>query len=121
LTRDQIERLKEFRRASHEGAPHGYSLPLLRAAMGAKFGWRTLQTALLGRPVWELSHSFIVQWIERYLPAIPAVLDQKSRAAGERENDTNGGLQVQPAPDVDEAVEDAEKKAGPARTVRGSR
>jgi hypothetical protein len=86
LTADQIRRLEEFRRASHDGAPHGYSLPLLRTAMGARFGWATLQKALQGRPVWELSHAYIVQWIERYLPAVPIVLDQKSLAAGERGN-----------------------------------
>lgn len=104
LRKDQIERLEKFRKASHEGAPHGYSLPQLRLAMGASFGWRTLQTALQGRPVWDLSYSFIAQWIERYLPAAPAPQDGKSASAGEKPEEG-----------------DAEETPGTTRTVRGSR
>jgi len=121
LTPDQIQRLEEFRRASHDGAPHGYSLPLLRTAMGMRFGFRTLGKALQGLPIAELSYSAIAQWIERYLPAVPAVPDSKKLASGEREDDFNGRVQVQPAPDGEEAKNDAEETPGATRTVRGSR
>jgi len=104
LRPDQIARLEDFRKASHEGAPHGYSLPQLRLAMGASFGWRTLQTALLGRPVWDLSYSYITQWIERYIPADAPVQDGKSAAAGEKPEEG-----------------DAEEAPSTTRTLRGSR
>jgi hypothetical protein len=117
LTPDQIQRLEKFRRESHEGAPHGYSLPLLRTAMGMRFGFRTLGKALQGLPIAELSYSAIAQWIERYLPAVPAVLDSKQLASGEREDDFNG----RPAPDGEEAKNDAEETPGTTRTIRGSR
>jgi len=110
LNRSQIQRLEDFRRASHEGAPHGYSLPQLRSAMAAGFGWRTLQKALLGRPVWDLHYSYIAQWIDRFLPA-PPVRDGKAAAAGEREGNE------EPA----EIIADAEESEGATRTVRGSR
>ena len=107
LRKDQIERLEEFRRASHEGALHGYSLPQLRSAMGAGFGWRTLQKALQGRPVWDLSYFYIAQWIERFLPAGKPVHDGKAAAAGDS-----------PEPEEDS---NAEAETGTTRTVRGSR
>jgi len=112
LTRDQIARLEAFRRASHEGAPHGYSLPLLRTAMGAQFSWATLKKALQGRPVWILHHAYIVEWLDRYLPAGPLPRDGKAAAAGdEPEENGNGG--------AGEAREDGTDKT--ARTFRGSR
>src|SRR5579864_1124937 len=83
LTPHQIDRLEKFRRASHDGAPHGYSPEQLRLAMGAKFGWRTLRKALQGRPVRYLFYAYIAQWIERYLPGAPAVRDGKAAASGE--------------------------------------
>jgi hypothetical protein len=90
LNRDQVERLNKFRMASHEGARHGYSFPQLRAAMAAPFGWRTLQKAAHGNPVWDLSHNFIVQWLDRYVPAV-VVPDGKAAASGERnESDEEG-------------------------------
>lgn len=105
LNPDQIHRLEKFRMAAHEGAPHGYSLPLLRTAIGAQFGWRTLKKALQGRPVSVLHHAYIVQWIERFL-SVPSdgrsVMDSKSRAAGEKD-------------ESDEETSEA------TRTVRGSR
>lgn len=103
LRPDQIERLKRFRMAPHDGAPHGYSLPQLRLAMDASFGWETLQNALLGRPVWDLSHAYIVQWLDRFVPAAGAPIDGKASAAGERDE------------------EDAEETESATRTVRGSR
>jgi hypothetical protein len=85
LRPDQIERLEKFRRASHDGAPHGYSYPQLRLAMAAGFHWQTLKNVLAGLPVWDLHHSWIAQWIERYLPAPPAPIDGKAAASGERD------------------------------------
>jgi hypothetical protein len=82
LCKERIERLEKFRRASHEGAPHGYSLPLLRSAMAASFGWRTLQKALQGLPIWELHYRYIVQWIDRYLP-VNHVRDGKAAAGND--------------------------------------
>jgi hypothetical protein len=102
LTLDQRSRLERFRRASHDGAPHGYSLPLLRTAMQIGCSWETLQKALLGLPVWDLHHSAIVAWIERYLPVSTPVHDGKAAAAGEREEE-NG------------------ENGEAARTIRGSR
>jgi hypothetical protein len=89
LRPDQIERLEKFRRSSHDGAPHGYSLAQLRLAMDASFGWQTLKKALAGLPVWDLHHSYIAQWIERFIPAASAPIDGKAAASGERnEQDT---------------------------------
>jgi hypothetical protein len=84
LSRFQIHVLEAFRKSSHNGARHGYSFPQLRMAMGASFGWRTLQKALLGHPVWDLHHAYIVRWIAENLPG-PKPRDGKAAAAGERE------------------------------------
>jgi hypothetical protein len=97
LRTDQIERLERFRRMAHDGAPHGYSIPQLRTAMGAQFQWGTLKRALEGLPIWDLHHGFIEQWIEQHMPAVP-----DAAASGEQDE-----------PD--------EKEAGTARTLRGSR
>lgn len=113
LSKNQIERLERFRRAAHEGAAHGYSLPQLRMAIGASFGWRTLAKALQGRPVWDLHHSYIVQWIDRYLP--PPVRDGKAEAAGKDSEP------LETADAEGETKEQNEKAAGAARTLRGSR
>lgn len=103
LRPDQIKRLEKFRKAPHAGAPHGYSLPQLRLAMEAHFTWETLRRALLGRPIWDLSHAYIVQWLDRYIPEEDQPIDGKAAAAGEREEG------------------DAEETEGATRTVRGSR
>jgi hypothetical protein len=96
LRQDQIDKLEAFRRARHDGAPSGYSLPQLRSAMGLGCSWETLQKALQGRPVWDLHYFRIVQWIERFLTT-PAT-DEEPQEKG-----------------------DAEEIAGAARTIRGSR
>jgi hypothetical protein len=85
LRPDQVQRLEQFKRAAHDGAPHGYSLPQLKLAMTLGCSWETLQKALQGLPVWDQHHSHIAQWIERYLPAPPAPMDGKSAASGERD------------------------------------
>lgn len=112
MTDFQRNRLERFRRASHEGAPHGYSVALLRTAMGARFSPETLQKALQGRPVLDLYHAYIVEWIERYLPAPDAPRDGKVAASGERDDPENG------APTGDQENDETGKAA---RTVRGSR
>jgi len=102
LRPDQIARLLRFKKAPHEGAPHGYSYPQLRMAMAASFRWETLKKALGGHPVWDLHHNWIAQWIDRFLPAAPAPVDGKAAASGERD-------------------EPNEEEAGTDGTVRGSR
>jgi len=146
LRKDQIERLEKFRKACHDGAPHGYSYPQLRLAMGMTFGWRSVQAALQGRPVWDLYHAPIAQWIERYLPAPAAPVDGKSLAAGmERSSEEaakfppsaprSSQRQAEPLtgaaseevsedePDEEsrETDERHEKKTGATGTIRGSR
>jgi hypothetical protein len=81
LPKDYIERLERFRRAPHDGAPGGYGLPMLRSAMSAPFTWETLQRALDGLPVAELTHAWLVAWIDKHFPA-PPVRDGKMLAAG---------------------------------------
>lgn len=83
LTPDQIERLAKFKAAQHNGAPHGYSYAGLRLAMSAGFGWQTLKKALAGRPVWDLHHTYIAEWIERYLPAAAVVNDERHEEKAE--------------------------------------
>jgi hypothetical protein len=109
LRPDQIARLLRFKKAPHEGAPHGYSYPQLRLAMAASFRWETLKKALGGHPVWDLHHNWIASWIERFLPPAEgarengaSALDFKSLAAGERN-------------------ESDEEETGTDGTVRGSR
>jgi hypothetical protein len=96
LRADQIEGLEKFRRLPHDGAPHGYSIPQLRTAMGAQFKWGTLKRALEGLPIWELHYGFIAQWVEQNLP-------------------------VKPPADDGFTHEPDQEKAGATRTLRGSR
>jgi hypothetical protein len=84
LDKDYIERLERFRRAPHDGAPGGYTLPQLRSAMAPPFSLDVLKNALQGRPVWELSHAWLVAWIDKHFP-VPAprpIHDGKMAAAG---------------------------------------
>ena len=98
LTTEQISRLEEFRTAAHDGHPHGYTLPELRTAIGARFGIETLQKALAGLGVWENYHSYLAQWIERYLPAKPVdgaaepLEDAAREADAEEATKTDGTL-----------------------------
>lgn len=96
LTQEQIALLEEFRKAPHEGAAGGYSVTQLQRAMALPFTAETLKKALQGRPIWDLRHSWLVAWIERYLKA--------------------------PAPSTENPQDESDaKEAGTTRTVRGSR
>lgn len=88
LDKRQIDRLKEYqRRMYHDG--RGGSIPQLKLAMAAPFTYTVLSKALKGEPVWIMNHSFIVEWIDRYVPergSTPVFdFDSKRAAAGERE------------------------------------
>jgi hypothetical protein len=79
LKPEQIKRLLTLQNLRH------YSLPELNERMGNPFGWRTLQRAMNGQPVWEMNYRVIVLWIDKFLPAAPdapAVPDVKMAAAG---------------------------------------
>lgn len=106
--------------------------------MAASFRWETLKKALGGLPVWDLHHSYIAGWIERYLPAPPAPVDGKAAASGERSSEeaaatppapsssqrAAGALSGAASEEVNGSEQDDEqddKEAGAARTIRGSR
>lgn len=102
LSPDRIAWLDNFRRQ------HGYSMPRLNRALGSPFKWRTLQKAIDGKPILEVSHGYIVQWLERYAPPFAPgarVLGGKDRAAGETDDPDDGG-------------ENAEETARTTGTVR---
>jgi len=80
LRRDQIERLEKFRRTPHPGSLAGYSYPQLTAALGSPCTWQTVKRALEGRPIANLIHHKITEWIERYLPTLPPTEDGKVAA-----------------------------------------
>jgi hypothetical protein len=83
LTQRQIERFKAFQYRMNR------TMPQMRLVMAAPFAWRTLQRAVDGKPVWELSHAFIVNWLDRFAPELPGkgasvdIMDGKMRAAGD--------------------------------------
>lgn len=87
LDKRQIDRLKEYqRRMYHDG--RGGSIPQLKLAMAAPFTYTVLSKALKGEPVWIMNHSFIVEWIDRFVPehGTPVfAFDAKRAAAGERD------------------------------------
>lgn len=97
LSPEQIDRLTRFRIAER------LSLPQLKLAMAAPFGWETLKNALQGRPVWDLSYLYIVDWLNKHLPGAPLPRDGKAAASGEKPEPENG------------------EESEAARTVRGSR
>ena len=94
LTAEQVALLEEFRKSPHEGAAAGYSVAQLRKAMSLPFSTETLGKALRGLPIWDLHHSWLASWIERYL---------------------------RPKSQEPSGDESKEKEAGTDRTVRGSR
>jgi hypothetical protein len=121
LTKEQAQRLEKFRLARHEGAECGYSLPQLARAMAAPFGYKTLGKALQGLPVWDLHHTYIVSWLDRFVPAGQDVVDYDDlsghhAASEEFRQNQYSGRREQPVEQPD-----AEETPGAARTVRGSR
>ena len=87
LTTDMIRRLKEFQRAKR------YSVPELNSTMAGNFTWSTLQRALDGKPIWELSYEFIEAWLDKFVPANGSVHhehDFKRAAANDDEDEPNG-------------------------------
>jgi hypothetical protein len=80
LEKDQIDRLEKFRRTPYPGKPAGYSYPQLAAALGNPCTWKTVKRALEGRPIANLIHHKITEWIERYLPTLPPTEDGKVAA-----------------------------------------
>lgn len=78
LPPDVIKRLEQFRIAKR------YSYPQLnREVMDSPFKWSTLKNALDGKPIWEVNHAWIVEWVEKNLHPVPPVRDYKSAAAGD--------------------------------------
>lgn len=74
------ERLEKFRIAVR------LDVPQLKLAMaGAPFGWRVLDRALAGERIQDFNCCFLMQWVDRYLPAKP-VHDGKAAAAGEHDD-----------------------------------
>lgn len=63
LTTEEIERLESFRIAER------LTFAKLNETMQNPFSWEVLKRAIGGRPVWELNHGHIVNWIERNLTA----------------------------------------------------
>lgn len=61
LTPEEIERLENYRISNR------LTFTKLNLAMNNPFSWEVLKRAIGGRPVWELNHSHIVNWIERNL------------------------------------------------------
>jgi hypothetical protein len=81
LTARQIERFKEMQYRFHR------TMPEMKLVMDAPFGWRTLQRAIDGNPVMEMSHKFITDWLEKFAPeTLSSVVapDGKSLSTGER-------------------------------------
>jgi hypothetical protein len=75
--------------------------------MSAGFGWETLKKALAGLPVWDLHHTYITEWIERYLPAAPDSQKGIDRAAyldrtgsGEQSSEEEAPSTTPPAPSL---------------------
>jgi len=79
LEKQYIERLQRFKSAEHDGARHGYNVVQLKIAMSAPFTVTTLRNALRGRRIGERSYSYIVQWIDRYLPVVPGAAPALTR------------------------------------------
>jgi len=84
LTAEQIEQLEAYRRAERQ------TFAELNATMENPFTWQVLKRAIDGRPVWELNHGHIVNWIERNLVTIAGVV--KIKSAVSEGDDANAGL-----------------------------
>lgn len=130
LTKEQRSLLEEFRTTPHKGAPGGYSVAALHKAMRMPFSPETLGKALRGLPVWDLSHSWLVAWIERYLmprkdgqAASEGDFGSSSGVKGSTSQTPDPGAAPAESPLEQEAKDEQrnEKGTGTTRTVRGSR
>lgn len=83
LTAEMIERLQRFRRSKR------YSVPQLKLAMVAPCNWQTLQRALDGQPVWELTYEFIETWLDKFVPANADGADPRDFKRAAANNDQN--------------------------------
>lgn len=120
LRPDQIKRLERFRVARR------LSIVQLNAAMGGRqnFTWEVLDRALKGKPVAEINHRIIVDWMERHVPEEKAPRDYKTAAAGDRADESalpagESGIPEQPASGRRESGDSAEPVDG-ATNRRGS-
>jgi hypothetical protein len=73
-----LARLSKFR------AERRLTVPQLKLAMAAPFKWPVLSKALRGEPIWILNYNFIVEWLDKHVPEVPAAIDGKAAASGER-------------------------------------
>src|ERR1700739_1018932 len=93
LRREQIEALQALRISKQ------WSYANLKAGIGAPCNAETLHKALKGFPVWDVYHSYLAQWCERFLkvpvrPTLP--VDYKMAAANDQEPPENFGHQEPP-------------------------
>jgi hypothetical protein len=81
-------RLRQFQSEHSRRLRVSIGLPQLKLSMEAPFSWETLQRALAGKPIWESYHEFIVAFLDRAVPGAQPRMDYKSRASGEREDES---------------------------------
>jgi len=122
LRRDQIAALQQLRTENR------YSYAQLKLCLACPCNAETLHRAIDGKPIWDVTYAYIVQFCERHLrvPVISGALSDLKKAAG---NDTeNGSNQEALEASEDEPRDAAEvEPAKPAavaedtETDRGSR
>jgi hypothetical protein len=125
LTLSQIYRLETFRRRGDQDHPHGYTYPQLKLSMNGRFSFATFMRAMDRKPILELYHAYIVEWLDRFVPERP-IVDGKAAACGRDGNgeDAETAIREEQAgrQDAGMAKDELDKEApAPVRTVRGSR
>lgn len=93
--------------------------------MNGHFSFDTLMRAMAGKPIWELYHAYIVEWLDRFVPGRP-IVDGKAAAAGrdtlDEGTEASKAEELAGRRDPGVAKDELDKEApAPARTVRGSR
>lgn len=71
-----IKRLRAYQRE------HRLDVIGLRNAMDAPFDYTTLHQALSGRPMRQKNFQFVMDWLERFMPASHPIRSGKDAAAG---------------------------------------
>jgi hypothetical protein len=99
LSRGMIQRLNEMKRE------WDLSFDQFKIAISAPFTSQTLYHAMQGRPLWQSNYEFLAEFVRKHTRQPAAVVDGKSRSAGQK--------------DFDEENNGETPKA--AGTVRGSR